>query len=274
MKACSALAAATALAVTACGPEPAPLEAASPDRLRTPPMLAEAAASAGRSSSDTPPISSADPSVSAPSNPGASPPSSAGATPVADAELVVRCVASAVEQLGWLATTAHQGAFLRTALERVDLPEGCTALADDAHVRGFPIRGGETMSWFAEPPRVRGTKAEVELVFECSGGCAEPSPDSPQPRLSVALTLPHRWYCFGWVHGRQHGTGCDSSLAACESRRRFFEQGSRPTTPCAIQTGAAYCDSQGEKRCFPTPWDCEREAPGGAGRTGRCVKTP
>lgn len=232
---------AAVLASVACGAEPVATEAAAPS-----PRVV--------------------PATPAPEAQTGEPPAAVSpAAPLApDLVLVATCVTSAVEQLGWLATTAHQGAFLRTAIQRADLPDGCASLAGDAHARSFPIAGGGSIVWRAEEPRARGGRAEVELVFECAAGCTE--------RRSTTVTLPARWHCFGWVHGRQHGKGCGPSRAACESARARFDRGSRPTTPCRVRTGAAYCDRHDPGRCFPTPWDCEREVPDGAGHGGRCVK--
>jgi hypothetical protein len=192
------------------------------------------------------------------------------ATPVADSmastiepALVMDCVTVAVEKMGWLGRGAHAGHFIATARDAGLVPAACDPLTSESYAFGYPLAGGGTLHWFAEDMLPAGEDVQVTLTFTChESGCA-----FTQTR---SVILPRGWFCLGWIHLDDHGSQCFRSKPECERGRRDI---ARETTPCSRDAGAAYCATRGqETKCFPSPWDCTREA-GGSIIDGTCKRT-
>ena len=204
------------------------------------------------------------PEVSARATPDASAPVVASTPAVPRgfaAELAIRCWTQAIEKLGWLPAGAHTGQFIQTAHDAGMLSADCKPLAAERFPRGLPLEAGGTLQWSREKEEPRGQSIQITIRFYC-----------PKAECAVAeervIVLPRTWHCFGWIHGPEHGSACFRSAAACATGQKRV---GRETTPCRRHSGAAYCSPK-SKLCYPSPWDCGREAGGGI-RDGGCVRT-
>jgi hypothetical protein len=175
------------------------------------------------------------------------------------------CVTLAVEKLGWLGRGAHAGHFIATARDAGLVPAACDPLTAESYAFGYPLTGGGTLHWFVEDmqPAAESADVQVTLTFTChESGCS-----FTQTR---SVVLPRGWFCLGWIHLDDHGSQCFRSKPECERGRTNI---SRETTPCSRDAGAVYCATRGqETKCFPSPWDCTREA-GGSIIDGTCKRT-
>jgi hypothetical protein len=153
---------------------------------------------------------------------------------------------------------------MKTARLAGVVPEECEPLTNQVHQQGYVLPSGATLHWSVKAQKRTGASARVTLRFEClKGDCTF--------NAERVITLPVSWHCLGWIHGPDFGSQCFRSAAQCEAGRRRWKAGSRPTTDCDNQVGAAYC-VKGTSDCFPSPWECSRET-GGSIEAGTCVRT-
>lgn len=225
----------------------------------TPPRTSTAASSRPRPS--TTPTAQNAPSAPPPAPPDAP-------LPANDLSLVASCFTAAVEALGWLPAGAHQGQFMKTALDAGGPASDCRRLVADDNKFDYAANGGRRIGWQPIERAQRGEVATVQLRFTCTPECGS---------LDAQVVLPVRWHCFSWVHQADHSSECHPTEAACKAAKREKEQGARMTTPCSLEPHAAWCIDAPHGRCLPGPWDCDRELAtfrSAFGPTARCIKRP
>jgi hypothetical protein len=91
-------------------------------------------------------------------------------------------------------------------------------------------------------PKDRPEATTIRFQFTCPG-CVP---------AETNVELPRHWHCFGWLEEMHNGTSCHPDHAACEAARARIST----TTPCALHTGAAWCQRAAKTTCSDSPWSC------------------